>query len=324
MPSIMTETKLVCVGGQLRCRVGESIIEGPQGLVSKLNDVVADYFSVPSMMPDRLDLPFFAYGLFKVGQLGFRGIRNYVKHVDTAEIEGWLWERDGVPLLEANGSAGRVSGSLIWFDPDGEREGYLAIASIEPQALFEWRVQKVVGGQEANVLVAISLRGADELEAADWNGRSDPVLFRAPQFVATLKRQACTLEFGSTDRMLMLEAAYMLLLTAIERYTSLQYHLGKKVMAKINRMALEPAFREALRDILKEERTVFSTSGKNSEKLVRNNPEKSLRYYYQVRSNITHRGKALARDTDLLEKCIDELVDIFERTRDRAFDDCRL
>ena len=95
-------------------------------------------------------------------------------------------------------------------------------------------------------------------------------------------------------------------------------------MAKVNRMALEPAFREALRDILKEERTVFSTSGKNSERLVRNNPEKCLRYYYQVRSNITHRGKALATDTELLEKCIDELVDIFERTRDRAFDDCRL
>ena len=34
----------------------------------------------------------------------------------------------------------------------------------------------------------------------------------------------------------------MLLLTAIERYTSLQYHLGKKVMAKINRMALATGF----------------------------------------------------------------------------------
>ena len=229
MPSIMTETKIVCVDGHIRCRVGESIIEAPQGLVSKLNDVVADYFSVPSMMPDRLDLPFFAYGLFKVGQLGFRGIRNYVKHVDTAEMEGWLWERDGVPLLGTNDTVGRVSGTLIWFDPGGEREGYLAIAGIEPQALFEWRVQMVVGGQEANVLAAISLRGADELEVADWDGRSDPVLFRAPQFVGVLKRQACALEFGSVDRMLMLEAAYMLLLTAIERYTSLQYHQGNRI-----------------------------------------------------------------------------------------------
>ena len=50
------------------------------------------------MMPDRLDLPFFAYGLFKVGQLGFRGIRNYVKHVDTAEIEGWLWSATVSPF----------------------------------------------------------------------------------------------------------------------------------------------------------------------------------------------------------------------------------
>lgn len=318
----MSTTKVVSVEGELRCLVGDSIVEMPPELISKLNDLVDDYFSVPSMMPDQLDLPFFAYGLFKEGQLGFAAISKYVKHVYPAEMDGRLWERDGVPLWDGSGQ-GRVLGSLVWFHADYSRDGYLAVASIEPEALFEWRVQSVLSGQQANVLAARSLHGADELESVEWDGRTDPVLSRAPQLVKSLKDRACALEFGSIDRMLTLEAAYMLLLTAIERYTSLRYHLGKKVMAKVRKMAAEPGFQEALLEIVQEERIVFSTSGTGRERLSRNHPEKSLRYYYQVRSNITHRGKALARDTELLEKCIDELVPIFERTRDRGFNECR-
>jgi hypothetical protein len=40
-------------------------------------------------------------------------------------------------------------------------------------------------------------------------------------------------------------------------------------------------------------------------------PEKAVDYYYQVRSNITHRGKGVGRDYNLLRDSLAELLPIF-------------
>jgi len=116
----------------------------------------------------------------------------------------------------------------------------------------------------------------------------------------------------------------MLLWTAIERYTSLRYHFRKSVVGKIMRMTDEPAFRKALLAHVQREDSVYSTDAGSPEKLLRENPKKSLKYYYQVRCNATHRGKAMSNDVDRLEKCIGELARIFMETRDGAFDECKL
>jgi hypothetical protein len=50
----------------------------------------------------------------------------------------------------------------------------------------------------------------------------------------------------------------------------------------------------------------------------------SVKYFYQVRCNATHRGKAMSNDVDRLEKCIGELARIFMETRDGAFEECKL
>lgn len=109
-----------------------------------------------------------------------------------------------------------------------------------------------------------------------------------------------------------LQMAYLLLWSSIERYVSLRYHLGDKVTEKVGQLAHEPAFGECLPRYVKGRREVYRTDQPTKrEVLDPKSPEKAVRYYYQVRSNVTHRGKGVARDYELLRYSLAELLAIF-------------
>ena len=55
------------------------------------------------------------------------------------------------------------------------------------------------------------------------------------------------------------------------------------------------------------------------ETLDSSDPKKSLNYYYQVRSNLTHRGKSAHNDFKIIKSSLDELYRIFVRVKDKAF-----
>jgi hypothetical protein len=50
-------------------------------------------------LPPNTSLPFFAYGLFKPGQLCFIRIHDLVNNIRETEVGGTLKERDAIPLL---------------------------------------------------------------------------------------------------------------------------------------------------------------------------------------------------------------------------------
>jgi hypothetical protein len=54
-----------------------------------------------------------------------------------------------------------------------------------------------------------------------------------------------------------------------------------------------------------------------------NFPEKAVGYYYQVRSNIIHRGKGAVRDFGLLKTSLEELLPIFREVLKTAEQDAR-
>ena len=118
-----------------------------------------------------------------------------------------------------------------------------------------------------------------------------------------------------------LQMAYTLLWSAFERYASLRYHLGHKAMEKIIQIADEPAFGRALGEIASGQREVFSTTDLAKYTLDPDQPVKSIKYYYQVRSNSVHRGRAAARDFDTISKSLEELLGIFRRVVRAAFED---
>jgi hypothetical protein len=117
-----------------------------------------------------------------------------------------------------------------------------------------------------------------------------------------------------------LQMAYLLLWCSIERFVSFKYHLGGKVTEKVFKLADDPVFAEALRVRVSERRQVYrSDDPEKKETLDRENPRKALSYYYQVRSNITHRGKTAVRDHEMLLSSLTELLDIFQKVLEAEF-----
>jgi hypothetical protein len=94
--------------------------------------------------------------------------------------------------------------------------------------------------------------------------------------------------------------AWELLWSAIERYAGLKYHLGERATNKVYRIAKEIYFADSLKKNVKSEIKVFSVIDLKYVTLNPNDPMQSLKYYYQIRSNTVHRGKAMHGDFSTL------------------------
>ena len=227
--------------------------------------------------------------------------------------------RDGLPIIDPTGH-NEVQGDVLFFEPHAQVEAYQSIVDIEPDKHYRWDVA-FSNGIQVNILMGKSPReGSIECEG-EWDGKND-LLFTSALEVVEETLQANSKFDWNSKPLFGLQMAYLLLWSSIERYVSLKYHLGDRVMHKVNFLAQEPAFAEALQENVKNNREV-SRADKPKEKLVLNpnNPKDSLAYYYQIRSNITHRGKAVAKDYDTLKPSLSELLTIFRHVLSKGFEE---
>jgi hypothetical protein len=178
--------------------------------------------------PTDTERPFFAYGLFRPGQLAFFQLRELVSSItDPTQVKGSLLLRDGLPIMDQRGQGG-VNGSLIIFLPGRAAEAYARISAMEPGKHYRWH-ETEVDGTSANVLIGLyPQKGSVPCEDAEWNGWHDPL------FTAALEVVEETLESQNFDwdlkPLFRLQMAYLLLWSSIERYVSLRYHLGDQVL----------------------------------------------------------------------------------------------
>lgn len=276
------------------------------------------------MLPNDLELPFFSYGLFRPGQIGFGRLQPFVKDYDQGwHVSGMLLDRDGLPVLDQGNE--EVHGALIRFRDGAAKQAYEVIGSIEPDKLYRWEVRDVRNDnqqQKANLLFGRKpRRGSHPFEGADWDGRKEPLFDAALEVVQEMLDQNRRFEWDLKP-MFRLQMAYTLLWSAIERFAAFKYHLGERATEKVNQLASEPAFISGLPELVKQPREVFRTDDPDKKvALDPANPEKSLAYYYQIRSNIVHRGKAAVRDHDTLVLSLGELLELFKRVLRAEFSD---
>lgn len=278
--------------------------------------------------PKSTALPFFAYGLFKPGQLGFERLEPHVADCRMRCIaDGTLWLRDGIPLFES-GTGYRTSGALIYFRVGDSDVAYSRVSEIEPDDQYYWGEIDITYHEghrdvleSANVLVGKKpQRGSVGFQGSDWDGRDDPLFKEGLEVIEdTLNKNG---DFHDDLRKLFqLQMAYLLLWSAIERYAALRYHLGDEVVQKVRHIAGESTFKEGVA-LLPDNGGLWVYSAKEPGTRVRFipvNPKKSLDYYYQIRSNITHRGKAERSDFYRVHKALSELLPIFRKMLDEAF-----
>src|SRR5690606_21531981 len=145
-------------------------------------------------------------------------------------------------------------------------------------------------------LVGRSPRKGSVPAAEGWDGRNDPLFTTALQVVQeTLETNA---DFDwNLKPMFRLQMAYLLLWSSIERYASLRYHLGDRAVDKVMQVAdgTEVAQRMKQR-VSRKHRVQRAGQPRDHYELNPNEARKSLSYYYQIRSSITHRGKGVVRD----------------------------
>lgn len=272
--------------------------------------------------PKHIDLPFFSYGLFRPGQIGYRRLSSFVAEHDPEWcVKGSLLDRDGLPLL-AKGHED-VHGVLVRFRKGTEEEAYNVIASIEPDKLYRWDVADVHKADQttkANLLFGLKpARGSHPLEDTEWDGRKEPLFTSALEVVE--ETLALNREFEwDLKPLFRLQMAYLLLWSSIERFASFKYHLGERATEKVDHLASEPAFISGLEELVTTPREVFRADDpKTKEVLDPTDAKKSLDYYYQVRSNLVHRGKAAVADHRILVQSLEELSELFRRVLNDEF-----
>ena len=269
--------------------------------------------------PDNISLPFFAYGIFKPGQLCYSRIADFVENSTKRMVPGILKERDGIPLLVLGNRYSDIKGYLINFIAGEEDKAYDQIIGIEPDEVYRWELVKV-NDSDANILAGKrEQRGSSDLEHFDeWDGKTDPFFKQGLEEVEAILKANSVFD-REFRALLRLQMAYTLLWSAIERYAGLKYHLGKKANEKVNQIAGEKCFANALKKIVQNKRQVFSATDLKKYSLDPSDPEKSIRYYYQVRSNSIHRGKAVTRDFETVKSSLEELLVIFKKLLNESF-----
>jgi hypothetical protein len=200
---------------------------------------------------------------------------------------------------------------------------------LEPDNQYKWAEIEVAlpngDRQRANALVGIDCEKGTVILDRPFSGREDPLFKEAFDLIKSIlanssERQSTNEPNPNFKNFLSLQMAYMLLWTAIERYVTIRYGLGNQVMKKILQMATEKNFLNSLKRHVKRNDKIYSTIAPDKiKKLNSEYPKSSLEYYYQVRCNITHWGKAAFDDFDRLKYSLTELTRVFEETLECAF-----
>jgi hypothetical protein len=273
--------------------------------------------STPDMLlPKDKSLPFFSYGIFRPGEVAYFRIRDFVEVQTPARVEGQLFLRDGLLIGDQRGT-GEIDGAMLTFKSLGSKDAYHAIAEIEPRKQYRWD-EVSIAGTRANILWGVSPKKGSTSLDFKWSSWDDPLFTDALEVVE--ETLASNLEWEwDTKQAFRVQMAYLLLWNAIERYTSLRYQLGGNATSKVKRLADEAAFASGLGCLPAVVRSVQRADDPGQRVTFDpNDPKKSLEYYYQVRSNMVHRGKAMARDHRIVVESCGQLIGLFKQALAKA------
>ena len=276
----------------------------------------------PMDLPEKLDWPLFVYGALKPGFPAFEGIRPSVNTFKHDAVTGELLVRDGLPLLRKS-DHGSVTGYLLHWKPGQERTGYEAVCAFEPRKHYEWSEVTLATSTQANALV---IRFPDKgnpqrLDSSSWSLADDPAFGPGLETVRRVLEEVDRMPGDSRDsldsnwpRFFRSQMAYLLLWSILERLSALCFGPGQHPMDRIKRLHELPGMEGLVRlNVQRTDRVSDSRNPKAAYKLDRTNAKKCFDYYYQVRSNLSHRGKGVFNEFDKVHGSLKELLAITEK-----------
>lgn len=278
---------------------------------------------IPNDDEDFCKRGFFAYGIFKKGQLAYSKIKDCVDHIEDDEINRELLLRDGMPIISYNESDLTTKGHKIFFIDGKEEETYEKICKILPKPFYRWSIIEI-DEEEYNVLIG-KRPGAGSIHYCDDNenyidcfdGKLDPYFSRIIPFI---RNEIGDLKHDENE-IFRLQMYYMLLWSAIDRYCSLKYDVTEKQGDYLKALSKDCIFINALdRTSIEKRRPIFSANRLGRFKFDEEKPLFIINYYYTLRSNVVHRGKDEKNKIGILRSSLGELLEIFEIMIDETFE----
>src|SRR5688572_3668998 len=110
------------------------------------------------------------------------------------------------------------------------------------------------------------------------------------------------------------QMAYLLLWSILERLSALCFGPGLEPMERVHRLHELQGIPEAILDHVK--RIDKVSDSRNPDTIYRldcSNPKKCFDYYYQVRSNLSHRGKGVITEFHKVHESLKELLAITQQ-----------
>ena len=269
-------------------------------------------------LPDNIHLPLFVYGALKPCLPGYQCLRQFVGSSTEDAAPGELYVRDGLPLLRVN-EREFVEGWLLRWENGREEDAYSVVCDFEPRKHYKWEVVTLQSGQEANVLVIRHERKGSphHLSKRTWSLEDDPAFGPGLDEVERMLEEVDEMPGDRDDfesnwkRFFRAQMGYLLLWSILERLSAFCIGPNFDPMERIKRMPTLPGMAEAVKSHVKRESKISdSRDPDNTYLLDATDAKKSLLYYYQLRSNLSHRGKGVFQEFDLVRSSLRELLGI--------------
>ena len=277
-------------------------------------------------VPESCDLPFFSYGCFQPGEPAHRRIAKFLDVEPVfAAATGRLMVRDGLPLLDISNESSFTEGALLNFGPDWTNDAYTLVSEFEPRALYRWeRITLLEPKSDALCVVGRKLGhgNAEPMEdTTRWSHALDPVFGAGMVVIGEGVERFRNYEFQPAppnnfdwQSFFRAQMLYLLLWSAVERYCSLAYGPALDPVQRILNMGADPMFGKALAGGDIQDREVFDSRDPGSRyRLLAEDPISACKYYYQVRSNLSHRGKGAWKDGETVRLSLCELFNILDQ-----------
>jgi hypothetical protein len=274
--------------------------------------------------PPRLHLPMFAYGPDKPDQPAYDLLEGYVVQKEMATLTaGGLRVRDGLPLLDPDGKVG-VSGVLLTFAVGREKDAYNAVCDFAPRQHYRWDMTEMrVDGRPGRVNVLRGRhpdRGSSEEWFSSWSANDDPLLRHGMAHVRRAALVHATAPFptvpgddaGMWERFYGLQSAYLLLWSAVERFTALAYGPARPALERTWRLGDDPRFRECVvaAGVAPSAKTADSRDPTRARR-IREDGAGAMFSWDAVRHLVAHPGRSAFADGVLLRRALVDLHDTF-------------
>lgn len=265
----------------------------------------------------------FVYGSLKPHELGFEQIKNLIVNYREAEIRGYsLYVRDGLPLIKKTFEDNKVRGFLIEVNPNYRIEFWKSVDDYEGTTNYRREDGQRILIENSEILATTYVgrkmnKGNPQLLNEPWSSKLNPILSQSFPFLH-LKISSNNLKFTEAEhdpsgywrQMNDLLSQYLLLVSILEHLTVVKFggRKGQEPMVRIGKFQDSDGFKNAFEKINQElfnPSFYVSDSRKVEDSLSSSSPDKALEAWYQVRSNLQHRGKSSIYDAGLVQKsCI--------------------